>query len=93
MSARFGAMRGEEINNAKLTDDDVRLLRACAEERARLTLAVADRMAELERITREVEDLRRQRAEISNAMLAEKFGVTRATVLRVVNRETWRHVD
>lgn len=72
MGATFAtAPRGEAHYRAKLTEHDVRLLRALAAERRQLL---------------------EQAAELSNAALAAKFGVTPACVERVLYGQTWSHV-
>ena len=63
--------RGEELPHAKLTDDDVRLIRQLGEHR------------------RELLDEARK---ISDAALADKFGVSRATISEVIHYRKWRHV-
>lgn len=63
--------RGKDLPWAKLSEDDIRLIRACVEERERL---------------------RAQAAELSNAKLAEKFGVHEATIEKVLSGVTWGHV-
>ena len=62
---------GEAHYLAKLTDQDVRLIREAAIERRRL---------------------RQEAARLSNAALAEKFGVKLGTILSVLSFNSWRHV-
>lgn len=55
---------------SKLTEDDVRLIRAAVGERERL---------------------RQEARELSNASLAEKFGVHTRTIEKVIQGYSWGH--
>lgn len=68
---RTKARRGEQLSHAKLTDDDVRLIRDFVDEREKLK-------ARLKGMT--------------NASIAEKFGVHTRTIDRVTTGENWGHV-
>ena len=72
-------LRGSERYNSALTEDDVRLIRAAARHRQEL-------LEQARRMNREAKQL-------SNARLAEKFGVQLGTVRSVVDYKTWRHVE
>lgn len=63
--------RGEGHHRAKLSDDDIRLIRQAQETRA-MHIAEARKL--------------------SDKALAEKFGVSRATIGRVLYGEAWGHV-
>ena len=64
-------MRGESHCRAKLTSEDVRLIREAAEYRAKLLADAAG---------------------LSNEKLAEKFGVSRSAIGRVLYNGGWGHV-
>jgi len=68
---RMKVLRGEALPQSKLTDDDVRLIRALVEERRQLT---------------------QQARSLSNARIAEKFGVHERSVEKIINGEQWGHV-
>lgn len=70
---RAKANRGQDLPWAKLTDDDVRLMRRLHQEGR----------AEIDRI----------RSYCTMRALAEKFGVHRRTVEKVLSYSTWRHVE
>lgn len=63
--------RGSELPWAKLTEEDVSLIRELVRER---------------------EALKAQLRELTNAKIAEKFGVHVRTIDRVTTYEGWRHV-
>jgi len=63
--------RGPDLPQAKLDEQDVRLIQALVEERERHKQAAS---------------------RLSNARLAEKFGVSLRTIERLLHRETWWHV-
>jgi hypothetical protein len=60
---------------AKLTEEDVRLIRAASEE--------------FERLHQLVDELKAQARELSPTRLAEKFEVSRHTINKCVRRDTW----
>lgn len=64
--------RGSELPWAKLSEDDVKLIRAAAVERERL---------------------RAEARQLSNVALAEKFEVHERTIEKVLQFETWIHVE
>jgi len=68
---RLNVKRGSELPWAKLTEDDVALIRQLVDERERL---------------------RSEASALTNARLAEKFGVHVRTIDRVTTRENWGHV-
>ena len=63
--------RGSELPWAKLTEDDVRLIREIVAER---------------------EEMKKQLKWMTNAALAEKFGVSLNAMERAVTGESWAHV-
>jgi len=63
--------RGSELPWAKLTEEDVSLIRELVRER---------------------DALKAQLRELTNAKIAEKFGVHVRTIDRVTTYEGWRHV-
>lgn len=63
--------RGESHYRAKLTNDDVRLIREAAEYRRKLIAEAAS---------------------LSDANLAEKFGVSKSAIGRVLYSGAWGHV-
>ena len=68
---RLKVKRGSELPWAKLTEQDIQLIRELVEERERL---------------------KAQARALTNARIAEKFGVHVRTVDRVTAGETWGHV-
>lgn len=68
---RVKVKRGIQLPHAKLSEDDVRLIRELMSER---------------------EYHKRQAAQLTNAKIAEKFGVHVRTIDRVTNGENWGHV-
>ena len=68
---RYKVLRGSQLPQAKLTEDDVRLIHELVSER---------------------DELKRQLAGLTNAKIAEKFGVHRRTIDRVTALEGWGHV-
>ena len=63
--------RGSDHYRSKLTEDDVRLIRAAVEHRRNL-IAEANKL--------------------SDTNLAEKMGVTRSSIGRIVYGNSWSHV-
>jgi hypothetical protein len=80
-----GRCRGSSNGNATLTEDDVVLIRACAEERARLNAQIVEHEAELARV-------REEKRRISNRRLSEKFGVHHRVIESIVYGSAWAHV-
>lgn len=68
---RIKVKRGMDLPQSRLTDEDVRLIRALVEERERH---------------------REEAAKLTNAKLAEKFGVHVRTIDKVTAGENWGHV-
>lgn len=80
-----GRCSGESNGNAKLTEEDVSLIRQCAAERA----AITARITEYERGLMEAREEKRR---ISNRQLAEKFGVHHRVIESVIYGTAWAHV-
>lgn len=72
------AAKGERVRTAKLTEGDVRAIRA-AYEPAPPGYPVGARWHKQERVTME--------------QLATRYGVTKSAIYAIVNRRTWKHVD
>jgi len=68
---RLKVKRGSQLPHAKLTEDDVVLIRQLAEERDRL---------------------RAEASQLTNAKLAEKWGVHVRTIDKITAGEHWGHV-
>lgn len=68
---RLSVLRGSQLPQSKLTEEDVVLLRQLISER---------------------EALKAQAAQLTNAKLAEKWGVHVRTIDRISTGEGWGHV-
>lgn len=68
---RYKVLRGSQLPQSKLTEDDVRLILAVVDERERI---------------------KQQLRQMTNAKLAEKFGVHVRTIDRVTACGGWAHV-
>ena len=77
--------RGSRNGQAKLTEEDVVLIRRCAEERT----ALAARIAELNAKTAAAQ---REKMALSNRQLAEKFGVHHRVIESIIYGTAWAHV-
>lgn len=78
----MGWQRGENNNNAKLTQEDVDLIYLLDDERKRLD-------SEIRRLKAEIRRLKAERAELTSPKLAEKFGVRLRTIDSIVQGRTW----
>lgn len=77
--------RGSRNGQSKLTEEDVKLIRLCAEERA----ALVGRIAELNAKTAAAQ---RERKALASSRLADKFGVSRRVVESIIDGTAWAHV-
>lgn len=69
---RLKVLRGSQLPQSKLTEDDVRWIWELVAHR---------------------DDLKRQLSVLTNAAIAEKFGVHVRTVDKVIQGNGWTHVD
>ncbi|MCB1789423.1 MAG: hypothetical protein KDJ24_03930 [Gammaproteobacteria bacterium] len=69
---RIKVKRGSDLPHAKLSEDDVALIRKLIAVR---------------------EDLKRQASELTNAKIAEKFGMHVRSIDRIAGGESWTHVE
>ena len=69
---RIKVKRGSDLPHAKLSEDDVALIRKLIAVR---------------------EDLKRQASELTNAKIAEKFGMHVRSIDRIAGCESWTHVE
>ena len=76
---------GSRNGNARLTEDDVVLIRKLADERAALAAKIAE-------CQRGIVEARRDRQRISNRQLAEKFGVHHRVIESVIYGSAWAHI-
>ena len=81
----MGRCAGSRNGNARLTEEDIVLIRKCAEERAALAAKISD-------CEKRIADARKDRQRISNRQLAEKFGVNRRVIESVIYGSAWAHV-
>ena len=77
--------KGSRNGQAKLTEEDVMLIRRCAEERT----VLAARIAEL---NAETAAAQREKMALSNRQLAEKFGVHHRVIESIIYGAAWAHV-